>query len=98
STAGIVVGVICAVRRGGILDSVLTVLANIGIAIPIFWMGIIGIYVFGLQLGWLPVQGFTSPTVDFWRSTKQAVMPVFCLAVPTIALLARQTRSSMLEV
>jgi peptide/nickel transport system permease protein len=95
---GIVAGIICAIRRGGIIDSLITLFANAGMAIPIFWLGILGIYLFGLHLGWLPIQGYTSPLDDFWLSTKKAVMPVICLAIPAVAMLARQTRSSMLEI
>jgi peptide/nickel transport system permease protein len=56
------------------------------------------IYVFGLYLHWLPVQGYTSPFTDFWLNTRQIVMPVICLALFPIASNTRQTRSSMLEV
>jgi peptide/nickel transport system permease protein len=94
---GIIAGVICGVKRGGILDSIITLFANIGIAVPTFWLGILGIYLFGLKLGWLPIEGWTSPFVDFWKSTRQVIMPVVALAVPNIAIVARQTRSSMLE-
>jgi peptide/nickel transport system permease protein len=95
---GIVLGIICAVRRGSFLDQMVSILANIGIAIPVFWLGILSIYFFGLKLGWLPLQGWTSPTDDFVKSTKQAILPVIMLAIPGIAVLTRQTRSSMLEV
>ena len=95
---GVGAGIICAIRRGGILDSVITLAANIGIAIPIFWLGILGIYFLGLKLGWLPIQGYTSPFDNFWLSTSKAIMPVICLAIPSLAILARQTRSSMLEI
>ena len=95
---GIIAGVICAIRRGGILDQIVSLLANIGIAVPVYWLGIMGIYLFALKLGWLPTQGYTSPFDDFYKSTRQAVMPVILLAIPSIAILARQTRSSMLEV
>jgi peptide/nickel transport system permease protein len=95
---GIGAGIVCAIRRGGILDSVITLAANIGVAIPIFWLGILGIYFLGLKLGWLPIQGYTSPFDNLWLSTRQAIMPVICLAIPALALLARQTRSSMLEI
>jgi peptide/nickel transport system permease protein len=95
---GVGAGIICAIRRGGILDSVITLAANIGVAIPIFWLGILGIYFLGLKLGWLPIQGYTSPFDNFWLSTQKAIMPVICLAIPSLALLARQTRSSMLEI
>jgi peptide/nickel transport system permease protein len=95
---GIPAGVLSAVRRGDFTDSLITVLANIGIAVPMFWLAILGIYFFSLKLAWLPVQGYTSPSDDFWLSTKQLIMPAICLAVVPIAVLARQTRSSMLEV
>lgn len=95
---GIGMGIISAIRRGGVLDQIVTLLANIGIAVPIFWLGILGIYALGLKLGLLPIQGYTSPMEDFVKSSRQLVMPVICMAVPGISALARQTRSSMLEI
>ncbi len=95
---GIPMGVIAAVRRGTWLDSLLTSLGNLGITIPIFWLGILLIYAFGLKLDWLPIFGYTSPFKDFWLNTQQIILPVFCLAVPAIASAVRMTRSSMLEV
>jgi peptide/nickel transport system permease protein len=95
---GIAAGVLCAVRRGGILDQLVSLAANLGIAIPVFWLGILGIYLFGFRLGWLPIEGWTSPFENLTMSIKQSVMPVILLAVPGVAVLARQTRSSMLEV
>jgi peptide/nickel transport system permease protein len=95
---GIPAGVICAVRRGTWIDTVVTVLANVGTTIPVFWLGILMIYLLGLELKWLPVFGYTSPFTDFWKSTRQLIMPVFCLCVFSIASITRQTRSSMLEV
>jgi peptide/nickel transport system permease protein len=55
-------------------------------------------YLFSLKLGWLPVQGYTSPFEDLVKNIRQMVMPVFCLSIFPVASLARQTRSSMLEV
>jgi peptide/nickel transport system permease protein len=95
---GIFLGIICAVRRGSALDQLVSIAANVGIAIPVFWLGILSIYYFGLKLGWLPLQGWTSPFDNFILSSKQAIMPVIMLAIPGIAVLTRQTRSSMLEV
>jgi peptide/nickel transport system permease protein len=95
---GIPAGVISAVRRGSWLDSLVTTLANIGITVPTFWLGVILIYVFALHWRLFPVFGFTSPFEDFWLSTRQLVLPVFCLAVFPVAGNARQARSSMLEV
>jgi len=95
---GLLAGLIAALRRGKWIDTVTTSLANLGITIPVFWLGILLIFFFGLKLRWLPIQGYTSPMEDFWLSTRQAIMPVFCLALGSLAGLARQTRSSMLEV
>ena len=95
---GVGAGVISAIRRGTILDQAITVFANTGVAVPVFWLGILGIYLFALQLGWLPVQGYTSPFENFSVSVRQILMPVMCLAMVPLATLARQSRSAMLEV
>ncbi len=95
---GLPAGIICAIRQRKWQDTTLTVLANIGITAPIFWVGILLIYGFGLKLRWLPIQGYTSPFDDFWLSLRQIIMPVFCLALPHMAGATRQTRSAMLEV
>ncbi len=97
SILGIFAGVISAVRRGSAIDSAISLFANTAVAIPTFWLGILGIYLFGLKLGWLPIEGWTSPFTDFGKSVRQLVMPVIALAVPNIAVIARQTRSAMLE-
>jgi len=95
---GITAGILCAIRRGGGLDQLISVCANIGMATPVFWLGILCIYLFGLKLGWLPIYGWTSPFDNWVQSSKQAILPVIMLAVPGISVLARQSRSSMLEV
>jgi peptide/nickel transport system permease protein len=95
---GIIAGIFCAIRRNGFLDQFVSLLANIGIGIPVFWLAVLGVYVFGLRLGWLPIQGFTSPLDDFIKSSQQALLPIIMLAIPGIAVVTRQTRSSMLEV
>ena len=95
---GIPAGIISAVRRGTWIDTLVTSLANIGITIPVFWLAILLMYAFALKLQWLPVFGYTSPFDDLWENTRQIIMPVFCLAVTTVAGVARQSRSSMLEV
>jgi peptide/nickel transport system permease protein len=95
---GILAGLLAAIRRGKWADRVVTPLTYIGITVPVFWLGILMIYTFGLKLHWLPIIGYTSPLDDFWLSTKQAIMPVICLSVGALAATARQMRSSMLEV
>jgi peptide/nickel transport system permease protein len=94
---GIIAGVISAVKRGSVIDSFISLFANTAVAIPTFWLGIVGIYVFGLKLGWLPIEGWTSPFTDFVKSTRQLVMPLLAMTIPNIAVIVRQTRSSMLE-
>jgi len=98
TVVGILLGVLAGIRRGTWIDSVSTAIANIGITVPIFWLGILLIYTLGLKLRWLPIYGYTSPFEDFWMSTKQIIMPVFCIAIPGMAYAARQSRSAMLEV
>ena len=95
---GVIAGLLAAIRRGKWLDKIVTPLTYIGITMPVFWLGILLIYAFGLKLKWLPIAGYTSPMVDFWMRTKQIVMPVICLALFGLAANARQMRSSMLEV
>ncbi|MGZ4000773.1 MAG: ABC transporter permease [Mucilaginibacter sp.] len=95
---GVPAGIISAIRRGTWLDTLVTTLANIGITVPIFWLGIILMYVFAVHWQWLPTSGFTSPFKDFWLSTKQLIMPVFCMSIFAIAGNCRQARSSMLEI
>lgn len=95
---GIPAGIISSVRRGTWVDTLVTALSNIGITVPAFWLGLMLIYIFGLYLHWLPVQGYTSPFVNFGLNAKQMIMPVICLSLFSIASNARQTRSSMLEV
>jgi len=95
---GVIFGLIAAVRRGKWIDSVVTFLSYIGLTIPVFLLGIVLIYFFGLKLGWLPIAGYTSPFDDFPTSVRQSIMPVICLAVVPLAMTARQMRSSVLEV
>ena len=98
NVVGILLGLFAGIRRGTWLDNVSTTLANIGITIPQFWLGILLIYTFGLKLDLLPRYGYTSPFDDFWKSTLQIIMPVICLAITGMAYTARQMRSAMLEV
>jgi peptide/nickel transport system permease protein len=94
---GILIGLWAGVRRGKWPDRIVTPLTYIGITIPIFWLGILMIYLFGLKLHWLPTSGYTSPFTDFVLSTRQLVMPVFCMSLFGLAANARQMRSSVLE-
>ncbi|MCK4274094.1 MAG: ABC transporter permease [Dehalococcoidales bacterium] len=95
---GVLAGLLAAIRRGKWVDKIITPMTYIGITIPVFFVAILMIYVFGLRFGWLPICGYTSPLDDFVKSTRQLVMPVVAMAVFSLAANARQMRSSMLEV
>jgi len=95
---GIFLGIISAIRRGKLIDNVVTLIANIGITAPTFWIGILCIYLIGFKLGVLPLYGYTLPWVDFGLCIRQSIMPVFVMALGPLASTSRQMRSSMLDV
>jgi len=95
---GLLFGVLTAVKRGTWIDQAVSSLANIGIGTPLFWIAIFGIFLFGLKLRVLPLQGYVSPTQNFGQYLDKAILPVVCMSVGFIAVIARQTRSNMLEV
>ena len=95
---GIAFGLVCALKRSTWIDTLVTLLANVGVTMPSFWVGIILLYLISVKAGWLPVGGYTSPFVDLGKSMRQIILPVFCLSLFSVASLTRLTRSSMLEV
>lgn len=99
SSAGIPAGILSAIRQYQLDDRIAMVLVLMGFSTPIFWLGIILQIVFGLKLGILPVSGMQSPgqtgTADL---IKHLILPAVALATGATAIIARMTRSSMLEV
>ena len=87
---GVILGIISAVKQYSILDNIVMVFALIGTSVPIFWLGIMMIVLFSVKLGWLPPSGY--------GSFKQMIMPAVALGLQSTAVIARMTRSSMLEV
>jgi len=86
---GIAMGVISALFRGRWPDHLVTLLALLGISIPVFWLGLLMMNLFAVELGWLPAAGHGT-----WR---HFVMPTIALSVFSIAFITRMTRSSLLE-
>jgi len=91
-------GVIAAWKHGSWIDRAVMVLAVFGFSTPVFVMGYLLAYVFALKLDWLPVQGFTSITVGVVPFLRSLALPTIALGLIYVALLARITRATMLEV
>jgi len=87
---GVPMGIACAIRHNSILDSMATILGLIALSVPNFWLGLMLILLFSVNLGWLPVTGFTTPL--HW------ILPSFTIGLSLAGELMRFTRSSMLEV
>lgn len=89
SIVGIGLGLAAATSKRGSVDASIMLFALVGISMPTFWSGILLILFFGLKLGWLPIAG---------DGPSSLIMPTIALAAPAAAVLARVTRSSVLEV
>lgn len=94
---GIPSGILAALRERSLLDRALMVFAISGAAVPVFVLGILMILLFAVQLGWLPVGGYTNIGDDFGDHVKRMLMPSVALGFASAGLLARLVRSSMLE-
>ncbi|WP_413375183.1 ABC transporter permease [Alkalihalobacillus sp. 1P02AB] len=92
------VGIIAATRRGSVVDQSLMGMTLIGMAIPSFLLGLLLMLVFGVYLQWLPIGGYRAIENGFLEHVKFLIMPALSLATVQAALIARMTRSSMLEV
>ena len=96
---GIPVGVISARKRNSILDYTVTTVSAVGISAPGFWVGLMMVYLFGVQLRWFPVQGYT-PIAEggLAGALYSLTMPAMCLSLSHQATLCRYTRTMMLDV
>ncbi len=97
-TLGVGAGIIAAVKHGSWADQSIMTLALIGLSIPDFWLGLVGIYVFAVALGWLPSGGFVPFSEDPIGWARSMALPAVTLGVTQVGLIARITRSSMLDV
>lgn len=87
---GVVAGVVSAVRQYSIWDRILTMFSLLGISVPSFWLSMLLVLLFAMELKWLPISGLNSPL--------SYVLPVFTLGLQSSAYIMRMTRSSMLDV
>jgi peptide/nickel transport system permease protein len=90
ATVGLVFGILAAVYKDSLIDTVSMIIATTGISMPAFWFGLLAIYLFSVQLGWFSV----SPD----GSLKSLVLPVMTLGLIASSIVARLVRSAMLEV
>jgi peptide/nickel transport system permease protein len=99
---GVFLGLLAAVNHGGIVDQIIRVISVIGNAVPQFWLGLLLIIVFSIQLELLPMSGMRSISsrgdVEFGEAIRHMIMPVFVLSLNTIAFVSRFTRTELLEV
>jgi len=116
--AGLFAGIISAVKRYSIFDYAAMSTALAGVSMPVFWLGLMMIYLFSVQLGWLPVSGRLGYEYDidevtglflidailmddyeaFWNAFKHLILPAIALGTIPMAIIARMTRASMIEV
>jgi len=94
---GVGAGIVSAVKRDTIWDYAANVFALWGLSTPNFWLGIMMIFLFSVELGWLPASGYVRPSEDFWGSIASTIMPAFVLGNAIAAVLMRHTRSAMLQ-
>lgn len=91
-------GVIAAWKQGTLVDRAVSAFAVLGFSMPAFLTGYILILVFAIMLGWLPVQGYRPMSGGFWPYAERLILPTLALSAAYIALIARITRTSMLEI
>ncbi len=91
-------GVLAAWRAGGLLDRGLMAFSALGFAVPVFVLGYLLIYVFAIRLALLPVQGYAPLAAGVWPWLSHLLLPALALGMAYVALIARITRASMLEV
>jgi peptide/nickel transport system permease protein len=89
---GVLLGVLAAVRPNSWLDTLLMLLALVGISVPSFVAGLLVLLLFGVVLGWFPIAGYIDQGWEY------LVLPMLTLALRPMSIIARMTRSSMLEV
>lgn len=92
------VGLFSASRRGTMADSGTMAIAQVGVAIPNFWFALLLVYVFAVSLRLVPAGGFPGWNAGVWTGFKSLILPSIALGLPQAAILARVTRSALLDV
>ncbi len=99
---GVTLGVLAAVFHRTPVDQVIRIISVIGNAVPAFWLGLLLIIIFGVQLKWLPISGMEDITrrggFDLGEAIRHMILPVSVLSLNTIAFISRFTRTQVLEI
>lgn len=107
---GLTLGVVAAIRQGSWIDTVTMLFAQIGVSMPVYWLGLLLMLLFAVQLGWLPAIGRGEPFPQallaaitgrpqvLWDSITHLALPALALAANSAAIISRLVRASMLEV
>jgi peptide/nickel transport system permease protein len=95
---GLVFGIVCSIKQNSWVDYVFSVFGVVGISVPEFFIGILGILIFAIRLQWLPAQGRTDIGLNAIQSLKFLILPACSLGLVLTAALTRYTRNSMLDV
>lgn len=95
---GVAIGMFSALHQYSAFDYIFMILALVGVSMPIFWLGMMLVNLFSVQLGWLPPLGRGSLDKGLWDFISHMILPCACLTTIPMATFARITRSSMLEV
>jgi peptide/nickel transport system permease protein len=98
ASIGVPIGVLSAVKRGSVIDQVLTAASMAGASLPSFWIGLTLIEYLAVRLHALPVAGYGPPDAGVFERLSYLIMPAIALGIPNSALIIRFTRSSMLDV
>ncbi len=90
-------GIFIALNRNNLLDPMVSAASQLGAAIPSFWLGLMFILLFSVELGWLPAAGFTPWSRDPSAYLRSLIMPVLTLGLGQAAVVTRMTRATMIE-
>lgn len=96
--AGIPLGVLAATKRGGPVDALVSLVASVGMSVPVFVIGTLLVLLFALQLGWVPAGGYVDMTENPLRHLSALILPAVSIALGQMAVIARTARSAVLEI
>lgn len=97
SVTAILLGIMAAIKKNSTVDYVATSIMQLGSSVPAFWLGMLFIVYFGLELKWFPVAGYVSPERGLWPYLRSIALPSIVLAIGEVGMLLRTVRTSMLD-